>query len=117
MKRKKQEHDDALKQESSTQVQTVKENVNINQVKEYKEAKLQIRLPNNTQLIQSFGVEEPLSAVRLYVEMNSGGTLGSCPKLCTAFPRKVFTEDDMQAPLQSLDLVPTAVLQATRGDL
>ena len=38
--------------------------------KEYTEARLQIRQTNGQAIVHSFGVKEPLAAVRLYVEMN-----------------------------------------------
>ena len=38
--------------------------------KDYTEARLQIRQTNGQALVHSFGVKEPLAAVRLYVEMN-----------------------------------------------
>ena len=38
--------------------------------KDYTEARLQIRQANGEAIVHSFGVKEPLAAVRLYVEMN-----------------------------------------------
>ncbi|KAJ8973444.1 hypothetical protein NQ317_003298 [Molorchus minor] len=67
----------------------------------YSEVKLQIRLPNGAVLTQSFGAKEPLSAVRLYIEMNRQGAEGPfC--LMTSFPKKVFASDDYDKPLESL---------------
>lgn len=52
-------------------------------------------------MIQNFGVKEPLSAVRLYVEMHR--TDGDGPfKLMTSFPRKVFSTEDYDKPLETL---------------
>ncbi|KAJ8932786.1 hypothetical protein NQ314_014490, partial [Rhamnusium bicolor] len=53
----------------------------------YSEVKLQIRLPNGTALTQTFGAKEPLSAVRLYVEMHRKDADGPF-NLMTTFPRK-----------------------------
>ena len=38
--------------------------------KDYTEARLQIRQTTGQAIVHSFGVKEPLAAVRLYVEMN-----------------------------------------------
>lgn len=52
-------------------------------------------------LIQSFGAKEPLSAVRLYIEMNKSD--GVYPfKLMTSFPKRIFGEEDYDKPLDSL---------------
>nr|XP_039265352.1 UBX domain-containing protein 1-like [Styela clava] len=82
--------------------------------KNYNEAKLQIRLPNNDKLIKSFGADEPLSAVRLYITMNSDNQLGPFIDISTSYPRKIFNEDEMQMSLRSLNLIPTAVILATK---
>ncbi|XP_020295005.1 UBX domain-containing protein 1 [Pseudomyrmex gracilis] len=77
--------------------------------KDYTETKLQLRLTNGQTLIQSFGSKEQLSAVRLFIEMNR--TDGSGPfQLMTTFPKKVFTDEDYDAPLNVLGLVPSAVI-------
>lgn len=59
------------------------------------------RLLSGKALTQSFGAKEPLSAVRLYIEMNR--TDGDCPfKLMTSFPKRIFGEEDYDKPLDSL---------------
>ncbi|KAL7978153.1 hypothetical protein Chor_005140 [Crotalus horridus] len=45
-----------------------------------------------------------LAAVRLYVELNRQDGGEDPFHLLTSFPRRVFTEDDMEKPLQELDL-------------
>ncbi|KAG8223490.1 hypothetical protein J437_LFUL004958 [Ladona fulva] len=75
----------------------------------YTETKLQIRLTNGQTLTQSFGAKEQLSAVRLFVEMNRTDMNGPF-SLMTPFPRKVFTEEDYETPLDILGLVPSAVV-------
>ncbi|ERL89819.1 hypothetical protein D910_07179 [Dendroctonus ponderosae] len=102
---------------------------------DYSEVKLQIRLidgkslalnraldstcpnaapPTGKTLSQSFGAKEPLSAVRLYIEMNR--TDGDGPfKLMTSFPRKVFSTDDYDKPLDTLGLAPTATLIVSKS--
>jgi len=83
--------------------------------KDYKETKLQLRLPSGKTLIQTFGVSEPLAAVRLYIELNrDDGTQGTF-NLMTSFPRKVYQGDDYDMPLEALGLVPSAVLMVTKS--
>ncbi|KAJ8913618.1 hypothetical protein NQ315_013440 [Exocentrus adspersus] len=75
----------------------------------YSEVKIQVRLPNGSVLTHTFGAKEPLSAVRLYVEMNRQDADGPF-NLVTSFPRKVFASDDYDKPLETLGLAPTATL-------
>jgi len=82
--------------------------------KDYTEARLQIRQANGEAIVHSFGVKEPLAAVRLYVEMNrTDGSTGPI-KFMTNFPKKVFGEDDYENTLENLGLVPSAVLMVTK---
>lgn len=67
----------------------------------YSEVKLQIRLTNGSALTQTFKAKEPLSAVRLYVEMNRNDGEGPF-NLMTNFPKKVFAFDDYDMPLDKL---------------
>ncbi|KAL6268671.1 hypothetical protein P5V15_001802 [Pogonomyrmex californicus] len=77
--------------------------------KDYTETRLQLRLTNGQTLTQSFGSKEQLSAVRLFIEMNR--TDGNGPfQLMTTFPKKVFTDEDYDTPLDVLGLVPSAVV-------
>jgi len=82
--------------------------------KDYTETRVQVRLPSGAPLVQAFGVKEPLSAVRLYVQMNrtDGGT--GDVKLMTNFPKKVFGDEDYDNTLENLGLVPSAVLIVTK---
>lgn len=92
-----------------------KTNVQSNQgPKNYTEAKLQIRLTNGSALTYTFGAKEPLSAVRLYVEMNRTDEQGPF-SLMTSFPRKVFSDDDYDKPLDVLGLAPSAVIIVTKS--
>lgn len=82
--------------------------------KDYNEARLQIRQSNGQPLVHTFGAKEPLSAVRLYVQMNrSDGGVGEV-KLMTNFPKKIFNEDDYDNTLENLGLTPSAVLIVTK---
>uniref|UniRef100_A0A8B9PKR7 UBX domain protein 1 n=1 Tax=Apteryx owenii TaxID=8824 RepID=A0A8B9PKR7_APTOW len=77
--------------------------------REYDQCRIQVRLLDGTSLTQTFKAKEQLAAVRLYVELNRKD--GEEPfSLLTTFPRRVFTEEDMEKPLQELGLVPSAVL-------
>lgn len=58
-------------------------------------------MTNGQTLTQTFGSKEQLSAVRLYIEMNRKDTPGPFT-LITSFPRKVFTDDDYDTPLDVL---------------
>ncbi|CAD6235803.1 GSCOCG00007989001-RA-CDS [Cotesia congregata] len=77
--------------------------------RDYTETRLQIRLTNGDTLTQTFGAKEQLSAVRLYIEMNRTDPPGPF-NLLTNFPRKVFSFEDYDAPLDVLGLVPSAVV-------
>lgn len=67
----------------------------------YSEVKLQIRLPNGSSISETFGAKEPLSAVRLFIEMNAREAEGPF-NLMTNFPKKVFGNEDYDKPLESL---------------
>lgn len=72
--------------------------------KNYSEARMQIRLPNGSALTQSFGVKEPLSAVRVFIEMNRTDGISGPFGLMTNFPKKVFKEEDYNTPLEALGM-------------
>ncbi|XP_044304402.1 UBX domain-containing protein 1 isoform X2 [Varanus komodoensis] len=78
--------------------------------REYDQCRIQVRLLDGTSLTQTFKAKEPLAAVRLYVELNRQDGGEEPFNLLTSFPRRVFTEEDMERPLQELGLVPSAVL-------
>ncbi|XP_053575919.1 UBX domain-containing protein 1 [Bombina bombina] len=82
--------------------------------KEYDQCRIQVRLLDGSVLTQTFRAREQLAAVRLYVELNWPGGEAGPFNLLTSFPRRVFTEDDMEQPLQELGLVPSAVLIVAR---
>jgi len=82
--------------------------------KSYDQCQLQIRLINGSILKQTFGAKEPLSAVRLWVQLQSGDLLNEPFTFMTNFPRRVFNDEDMETPLAELGLVPSANLILTR---
>lgn len=47
--------------------------------------------------------------MRLFIEINRTDPSGPF-NLMTAFPKKIFMEDDYEAPLNALGLTPSAVL-------
>ncbi|NWJ05144.1 UBX1A protein, partial [Crypturellus undulatus] len=69
--------------------------------REYDQCRIQVRLLDGSSLTQTFRAREQLAAVRLYVELHRGGAPEPF-RLLTPFPRRVFTEDDMEKPLQEL---------------
>ncbi|KAK6036627.1 UBX domain protein, partial [Cooperia oncophora] len=73
---------------------------------DYKEAMIQVRLPSGQAVRQSFGASEPLSAVRLWLEINHSN--GAPFSLLMPFPRKMMTDEDYDKPLKELGLVPSA---------
>lgn len=84
--------------------------------KDYKQTKIQIRLPNGTTLTETFDKNEQLAAVRLFVQLKQGDEAGTTTfGLMTNFPRKVFGSDDYGMTLEMLGLVPSATLMVTRA--
>ncbi|XP_055914249.1 UBX domain-containing protein 1 [Eupeodes corollae] len=81
--------------------------------KDYTNTRIQIRLQDGSTLTETFGVKEQLSAVRVFIQMNQGTDLPF--GLMTSFPRKVFSDDDFEKPLEVLGLVPSAVLIVTKA--
>ncbi|KAH9514237.1 UBX domain-containing protein 1, partial [Bulinus truncatus] len=98
---------------SKSLVESTSDSSKVQTQKDYHDCKLQIRLPNGQALTQTFGAKESLSAVKLYVEMNRTDASGPF-SLMTSFPRKVFSSEDMEKPLDVLGLVPSAVLMVTK---
>ncbi|KAM9470544.1 UBX domain-containing protein 1 isoform 2-T2 [Clarias gariepinus] len=76
--------------------------------KDYDECRIQVRLMDGSALMTVFKAQEPLAAVRVYVQMNS--SVGEDFTLLSPYPRRVYTELDMEKPLRELGLVPSAVL-------
>lgn len=70
-------------------------------VQNYDEVQLQIRLTNGKALTQKFQAKEPLSAVKLYVELNRTDEPGPF-NLMINFPKKVFSQEDYDKPLDVL---------------
>lgn len=78
----------------------------------YTHARIQVRLQDGTALQETFDAKEQLAAVRLFVRLKLPNDTPFT--LMTTFPRKVFTEDDYEKPLEALGLVPSAVLTVAK---
>ncbi|VDN05198.1 unnamed protein product [Thelazia callipaeda] len=87
-----------------------------NEVRDDSFCHIQVRLFDGSVIKEKFKSDEPLSHVRLWVEMNDKNlTMKGTPfTLMTPFPRKIFTEEDMEAPIKAHGLVPTANMVVTR---
>uniref|UniRef100_A0A2A4JB84 UBX domain-containing protein n=1 Tax=Heliothis virescens TaxID=7102 RepID=A0A2A4JB84_HELVI len=82
----------------------------------YEQARIQLRLPDGKALAHTFGAKEQLAAVRLYLQMNASEYAQQDSfKLMTTFPKKIFTTEDYDKPLDLLGLVPSAVIIVSRG--
>uniref|UniRef100_A0A3Q2E2V0 UBX domain protein 1 n=1 Tax=Cyprinodon variegatus TaxID=28743 RepID=A0A3Q2E2V0_CYPVA len=78
--------------------------------KEYDESRIQVRLLDGSTINTVFKAQEPLAAVRVYVQVNGNTPEGQDFTLLSPYPRHVYTEMDMEKPLKELGLVPSAVL-------
>ncbi|KAL0831575.1 hypothetical protein ABMA28_002361 [Loxostege sticticalis] len=81
----------------------------------YDQARIQLRLPDGKALAHTFGAKEQLAAVRLYLQMNAQEYAQQDFKLMTTFPKKIFTTEDYEKPLELLGLVPSAVIIVSKG--
>ncbi|KAM6924168.1 UBX domain-containing protein 1 [Xenentodon cancila] len=82
--------------------------------KEYDESRIQVRLLDGSTITTVFKAQEPLAAVRVYVQVNGNTPEGQDFTLLSPYPRHVYTELDMEKPLKELGLVPSAVLVVTK---
>ncbi|XP_076148445.1 UBX domain-containing protein 1 [Alosa pseudoharengus] len=80
--------------------------------KDYDECRIQVRMLDGSALTATFKAQEPLAAVRVYIQMNGGSDQDF--GLLSPYPRRVYTELDMEKPLRELGLVPSAVLVVTK---
>lgn len=71
-----------------------------------------MRLQDGSTLSSEFNVKEPLSAVRVFIQVKTG--IDTPFALMTTFPRKLFADDDYEKPLEMLGLVPSAVVTMTK---
>lgn len=84
--------------------------------KDYRQTRIQIRMPDGQTMTETFDKNEQLAAVRLFVQLKTGDEAGEIPlRMLTTFPRKVFSDDDFDLTLESLGLVPSATIMVSRG--
>lgn len=62
----------------------------------------QVRLLDGSTITTVFKAQEPLAAVRVYVQMNGNTPEGQDFTLISPYPRHVYTELDMEKPLKEL---------------
>ncbi|ALC43400.1 CG8209 [Drosophila busckii] len=80
--------------------------------RDYTETRIQVRLQDGSTLASEFNVKEPLSAVRVFIQVKTG--IETPFALMTTFPRKLFADEDYEKPLEVLGLVPSAVIIMTK---
>lgn len=61
-----------------------------------------VRLLDGSTITTAFKAQEPLAAVRVYVQMNSNTPEGQDISLLSPYPRHEYTELDMEKPLKEL---------------
>ncbi|MFH4974882.1 hypothetical protein AB6A40_001591 [Gnathostoma spinigerum] len=85
-------------------------------IKSSENCMLHIRLPDGTVMKETFKSNEPLSAVRLWIEMHGNESVANIGRftLMSPFPRQIFSLEDMEKPLFVLGLVPSANLVVTK---
>lgn len=72
------------------------------------ECKIALRFPDGSSLIHKFSPQEQLAAVRLFVQMEKGGSSGI---EFIAPPNRKLTETQMEETLESLGLCPASRLE------
>ncbi|EDW18276.1 UBX domain-containing protein 1 [Drosophila mojavensis] len=102
---------DAVPSVSSTTTATTPTGVK-SPPREYTETRIQVRLQDGSTLASEFNVKEPLSAVRVFIQVKTG--IETPFALMTTFPRKIFADEDYEKPLEVLGLVPSAVIIMTK---
>ena len=81
--------------------------------KDYKQTRIQVRLLDGTLLNETFDVKEKLAVVKSFIN-DKTENINTKFSLMTTFPRRVFSIDDLERTLDSLGLVPSAVLIVAR---
>ncbi|XP_077993361.1 UBX domain-containing protein 4-like isoform X2 [Glandiceps talaboti] len=76
--------------------------------------RIQFRLPDGSSIMHTFPSESPLATARKFLYDHIGNTFGQFT-LSAAYPRRRFSETDMQISLLDLELVPSASLIVLPG--
>lgn len=63
---------------------------------------VKVRLLDGSTITAVFKAQEPLAAVRVYVQVNGNTPEGQDFTLLSPYPRHVYTELDMEKPLKEL---------------
>uniref|UniRef100_A0AAG5CWA1 UBX domain-containing protein n=1 Tax=Anopheles atroparvus TaxID=41427 RepID=A0AAG5CWA1_ANOAO len=84
------------------------------EAKSYTTAKIALRMMDGSQLVQTFQAGEQLAAVRLFVQLKMEAP-DTGFGLMTNFPKRVFSDEEYDMPLDKLGLVPNAVLIVTKA--
>lgn len=63
---------------------------------------IKVRLLDGSTITAVFKAQEPLAAVRVYVQVNGNTPEGQDFTLLSPYPRHVYTELDMEKPLKEL---------------
>jgi len=72
--------------------------------KEYNECRVQVRLPNNSNLTHVFSADDKLEALVDFVKQ----TISVNFQLVTNFPKKAYGPEDYQKTFRELQLVPAS---------
>ncbi|EDO42505.1 predicted protein [Nematostella vectensis] len=78
----------------------------------YSNVRLQFRLPDGSGITHLFPADALLSTAHQYVVSHTGSRLPSVA-MSTTYPRRQFTDDDMQRSLTDLGLAPSATIIVT----
>ncbi|EDV23741.1 UBX domain-containing protein 1 [Trichoplax sp. H2] len=93
-------------QQTSTKVESSTEST---VKKEYTNCRIQVRLSNGSNISATFDVNDTIATVMDFVRKNR--TDGDCPfNLMTTFPRKVYSENDMDMTVKDAGFVPSISL-------
>lgn len=99
----------------SAPTQTVQQPTTPVAQKDYKESRIQLRLPDGSSFIETFDKNEQLAAVRLFLQLKLGDPSADAFSMMTTFPRKVFSAEDYELTLEKLQLVPSATIMVTKN--
>lgn len=84
-------------------------------LKDYKETRIQLRLPDGSSVVETFDKNESLAAVRLFLQLKLGNEPLEAFSMMTTFPRKVFNSEDFEMTLEKLQLVPSATIMVAKN--
>ncbi|CAL1581339.1 unnamed protein product [Knipowitschia caucasica] len=77
-------------------------------------SRLQFRLPDGSSISSQFPAQSPLREAQQFVQQEVGRSYGDF-SMATMFPRREFTEEDLDRSLKDLELVPSASIVLLPG--